>query len=67
MARPATTPPGFATVGMAAADRRIAHLSELAEVGLSRVIGLLQQSADSDGPLQALGEDARAAGVEIEH
>ena len=33
---------------------------------LSRVIGLLQASADSDEPLLALAEDARAAGVTLD-
>jgi alkanesulfonate monooxygenase SsuD/methylene tetrahydromethanopterin reductase-like flavin-dependent oxidoreductase (luciferase family) len=47
-------------------DRRIAYLSELADMGLSRVIGLLQSSADSDEHLEALAEDARAAGIEME-
>jgi F420-dependent oxidoreductase-like protein len=47
-------------------DRRIAYLGELVEMGLSRVIGLLQRSADSDEPLQALSEDARAAGVPLD-
>jgi F420-dependent oxidoreductase-like protein len=47
-------------------DRRLAYLGELADLGVSRVIGLLQQSAVSDEPLQALAEDARAAGVRLE-
>jgi hypothetical protein len=46
-------------------DRRLAFLGELADLGVSRVIGLLQQSAVSDEPLQALAEDARAAGVSL--
>jgi F420-dependent oxidoreductase-like protein len=46
-------------------DRRIAYLGELADLGLSRVIGLLQRSADADEPLQALAEDARAAGLTL--
>ena len=49
-----------------AGDRRSAYLAELAELGLSRVIGLLQASADSDEPLLALAEDARAAGVSLD-
>jgi alkanesulfonate monooxygenase SsuD/methylene tetrahydromethanopterin reductase-like flavin-dependent oxidoreductase (luciferase family) len=46
-------------------DRRIAYLAELRELGLSRVMGLLQASATDDGVLEALAEDARAAGVEL--
>jgi alkanesulfonate monooxygenase SsuD/methylene tetrahydromethanopterin reductase-like flavin-dependent oxidoreductase (luciferase family) len=46
-------------------DRRIAYLAELRDLGLSRVIGLLQASATDDGVLEALAEDARAAGVEL--
>jgi alkanesulfonate monooxygenase SsuD/methylene tetrahydromethanopterin reductase-like flavin-dependent oxidoreductase (luciferase family) len=46
-------------------DRRIAYLAELRDLGLSRVIGLLQASATVDGVLEALAEDARAAGVEL--
>ena len=49
-----------------AGDRRIAFLGELVDLGISRVIGLLQASADSDEPLRALAEDARAAGVSLE-
>jgi alkanesulfonate monooxygenase SsuD/methylene tetrahydromethanopterin reductase-like flavin-dependent oxidoreductase (luciferase family) len=49
-----------------AGDRRSAHLAELADLGLSRVIGLLQSSADSDEPLQGLVEDARAAGIALD-
>ena len=44
-------------------DRRIAYLGELADLGIARVMGLLQASATSDEPLQSLAEDARAAGV----
>jgi alkanesulfonate monooxygenase SsuD/methylene tetrahydromethanopterin reductase-like flavin-dependent oxidoreductase (luciferase family) len=53
--------PAWSTAG----DRRSAYLSELAELGLSRVIGLLQASADSDEPILALAEDARAASVTL--
>ena len=48
-----------------AGDRRIAYLAQLAELGVHRVMGLLQASADSDEPIQALAEDARAAGVTL--
>ncbi|HEX6475138.1 MAG TPA: hypothetical protein VF114_08660, partial [Candidatus Limnocylindria bacterium] len=53
--------PAWSTAG----DRRIAHLAELVDLGLSRVIGLLQASADSDEPIVALAEDARAAGLTL--
>ncbi len=46
-------------------DRRIAYLGQLGDLGISRVMGLLQASATSDEPLQALAEDARAAGVAL--
>jgi F420-dependent oxidoreductase-like protein len=48
-----------------AGDRRIAYLGQLADLGLHRVIGLLRDSARSDEALQALAEDARAAGVTL--
>jgi F420-dependent oxidoreductase-like protein len=46
-------------------DRRIAYLGELADLGVHRVMGLLQDSATSDESLEALAEDARAAGIEL--
>jgi alkanesulfonate monooxygenase SsuD/methylene tetrahydromethanopterin reductase-like flavin-dependent oxidoreductase (luciferase family) len=49
-----------------AGDRRIAYLGQLADLGIHRVIGLLQDSAMSEEPLQALAEDARAAGVALD-
>jgi alkanesulfonate monooxygenase SsuD/methylene tetrahydromethanopterin reductase-like flavin-dependent oxidoreductase (luciferase family) len=49
-----------------AGDRRIAYLGQLADLGISRVMGLLQDSASSDEPLQALAEDASAAGIAME-
>jgi F420-dependent oxidoreductase-like protein len=49
----------------AAGDRRIAYLAELRDLGLSRVIGLLQESATSDDALAGLAEDARAAGLTL--
>jgi F420-dependent oxidoreductase-like protein len=36
------------------------------ELGVSRVIGLLQASADDDAALEMLVEDARAAGMELD-
>jgi F420-dependent oxidoreductase-like protein len=47
-------------------DRRIAYLGQLADLGIDRVMGLLQDSATSDEPLQALAEDASAAGIVLE-
>lgn len=44
---------------------RVDYLRQLSDLGLSRVIGLLQASADADEPLERLAEDARAAGLEL--
>ena len=44
---------------------RQAMLASMAELGISRVMGLLWDSAESDEPLEALAADARAAGVEL--
>ena len=49
-----------------AGDRRIAYLGELADLGIHRVMGLLQATATSDEPLEALAEDASAAGIGLE-
>ena len=49
----------------ASGDARRALLAAYAELGVSRVIGLLQSSADADEALHALAADARAAGVEL--
>ena len=40
-------------------------LADYAELGLSRVMGLLQASADSDEALEGLVADARAAGLDL--
>ena len=40
-------------------------LADYAELGVARVIGLLQASADSDDALEALAVDAAAAGMEL--
>ncbi len=45
---------------------RQALLRAYDELGISRVIGLLQESATSDEALEALADDARVAGVELE-
>jgi F420-dependent oxidoreductase-like protein len=46
--------------------RRVAYLRSLADLGLSRVIGLLQASADTDEALERLADDARSAGVALD-
>lgn len=40
-------------------------LAEYAELGLSRVMGLIRSTADDDDALEALVSDARAAGIEL--
>jgi alkanesulfonate monooxygenase SsuD/methylene tetrahydromethanopterin reductase-like flavin-dependent oxidoreductase (luciferase family) len=49
-----------------AGEGRIRTLAEYAELGVSRVIGLVYASATSDEALAALAEDARAAGAELD-
>jgi alkanesulfonate monooxygenase SsuD/methylene tetrahydromethanopterin reductase-like flavin-dependent oxidoreductase (luciferase family) len=44
---------------------RVDQLGQYAKVGVSRVMTLLRESAKSDGPLESLAEDARAAGLEM--
>ena len=44
---------------------RQAMLATMAELGVSRVMGLQWDSAESDEPLETLAADARAAGVEL--
>ena len=41
-------------------------LSDYASLGVSRVIGLLQASAEDDRALERLAEDAMAAGLELD-
>jgi F420-dependent oxidoreductase-like protein len=48
-----------------AGESRQELLAEYDELGVSRVIGLLQGSADDDEALDSLAEDARAAEVEL--
>jgi F420-dependent oxidoreductase-like protein len=45
-----------------AGSGRVAYLRRLADLGVDRVMGLLQASADSDQPLEALAADVGAAG-----
>jgi F420-dependent oxidoreductase-like protein len=49
----------------AAGTARRDLLRDYADAGVSRVIGLLQASADSDDALEELAADAAAAGVEL--
>ncbi len=49
----------------AAGTERIERLAAMRELGISRVMGLVQASATTDEALVSLLEDARAAGVEI--
>jgi F420-dependent oxidoreductase-like protein len=49
----------------AAGAARRELLSAYAELGVSRVMGLLQASADADESLESLAEDAREAGLEV--
>ena len=44
---------------------RVDQLAAYRELGLSRVMGLVQASADTDEALDSLVEDARAAGVDL--
>ena len=44
---------------------RIDRLGAFRELGVSRVMTLRRDSADSDEPLQRLAEEARAAGVDL--
>ncbi len=49
----------------ATGPERQQFLADYAELGVSRVIGLVQASAESDEALEVLAEDARAAGLEL--
>ena len=49
----------------AAGSRRQELLAAYQDLGVSRVMGLLPESAEDDGALDALAKDARAAGVEL--
>ena len=48
-----------------AGSARQGLLADYAELGLSRIMGLLQASADSDEALEGLVADARAAGLDL--
>jgi len=50
----------------ATGQQRIDMLGDYAEVGLSRVIGMIRESVDSDDALAHFADDARAAGAELE-
>jgi hypothetical protein len=45
---------------------RIDRLAAYREAGVSRVMGLVRASANTDEALESLAEDARAAGVEFD-
>jgi F420-dependent oxidoreductase-like protein len=47
-------------------QRRVDMLGEYARLGLSRVIGMVRESVDSDDALAHWADDARAAGAELE-
>ena len=49
-----------------AGQQRTDVLGEYAQLGLSRVIGMIRESVDSDDALPHFAEDARAAGAELE-
>ena len=51
----------IATAGQQRVDLLAAHR----EQGIARGMGLVQASADTDDALEALAEDARAAGLEM--
>jgi F420-dependent oxidoreductase-like protein len=46
-------------------QRRIDHLAGYRDVGVARVMTLVQASAESDEALESLASDARAAGIEL--
>jgi len=48
-----------------AGPERVAQLASYADVGLSRVMAILHDSVDGDEALEALAEDARAAGLTL--
>jgi len=48
-----------------AGPERQAFLNDYAELGVSRLIGLVRSCAESDESLDALAEDARAAGMDL--
>jgi alkanesulfonate monooxygenase SsuD/methylene tetrahydromethanopterin reductase-like flavin-dependent oxidoreductase (luciferase family) len=45
--------------------RRVDQLAAFREVGVARVMTILDESTRSDGALEALASDARAAGMEL--
>lgn len=49
-----------------AGEARVDLLGRYAELGVSRVIGLLQASADTDDALESLAADGRRAGLRLE-
>jgi F420-dependent oxidoreductase-like protein len=47
-------------------QQRVDYLGEVASLGLSRIIGLLQATTDADDPLEELAADARKAGLALD-
>ena len=47
-------------------QRRVDLLGEYAQLGVSRVIGMIRESVDSDDALAHFADDARAAGADLE-
>jgi hypothetical protein len=47
-------------------QRRVDLLGEYARLGLSRVIGMIRESVDSDDALAHFADDARTSGAELE-
>jgi len=47
-------------------QQRVDMLGDYAQLGLSRVIGMIRESVDSDDALAHFADDARAAGAELE-
>jgi F420-dependent oxidoreductase-like protein len=47
-------------------QQRVDYLAEVAALGVSRIIGLLQESANADDPVEELAADARKAGLALD-
>jgi F420-dependent oxidoreductase-like protein len=47
-------------------QRRVDFLEEVAALGVSRIIGLLQATTETDDPLEELAADAREAGLALD-
>jgi hypothetical protein len=51
--------------GQASGPSRVELLAAYRECGLHRVMGLIQETATSDEPLESLAADARGAGCHL--